>query len=71
MTREDSNIDDVMSSKGIKTDKTLAEMIGISTPSMSQRLNGNISMNTVELIAKTLDVSTEEIMFKKSKFKNK
>jgi|TARA_R110000796_G_scaffold134775_1_gene250589 transcriptional regulator with XRE-family HTH domain len=69
MTREETNIDEILNEKKVLTDKALAELIGISPVSVSQRLNGSISMNTIELIAKTLSVSIEELIVKKSKFK--
>jgi DNA-binding Xre family transcriptional regulator len=69
MTREETNIDEILNEKKVLTDKALSKLIGISPVSVSQRLNGNITMNTIELIAKTLSVSVEDLIVKKSKFK--
>tara|TARA_R110000796_G_scaffold218706_1_gene334638 strand:+ start:787 stop:1014 length:228 start_codon:yes stop_codon:yes gene_type:complete len=69
MTRDETNIDEILNKKKVLTDKALAELIGISPVSVSQRLNGSITMNTIELIAKTLSVSVEDLIVKKSYFK--
>jgi DNA-binding Xre family transcriptional regulator len=69
MTRGETNIDEILNEKKVLTDKALSKLIGISPVSVSQRLNGNITMNTIELIAKTLSVSVEDLIVKKSKFK--
>jgi DNA-binding Xre family transcriptional regulator len=69
MTRDETNIDEILNKKKVLTDKALAKLIGISPVSVSQRLKGNITMNTIELIAKTLSVSVEDLIIKKSYFK--
>jgi DNA-binding Xre family transcriptional regulator len=68
MTKEQTNIDDLMWRKRM-SHSDLAEKIGISNQSLYARLRGEISMNTIELLAKAFNVSIADIVSKSNKFK--
>lgn len=56
MTRSETNIDVVLAKNGIRKDKDLAGLMGISPASLSARLSNNISTKTLEDISKVLNV---------------
>lgn len=63
MTREQTNIDQLMLDKGIKRDSDLADMIGVSTSTFSLSVNkGSITLRTLEKISKALNVTVKELI---------
>ena len=62
MKRYQTNIDALMDKNDIKTDKELAEGLGISQQKLSSRLKNNISMNTLEMLAKYFNTSVKELL---------
>jgi len=68
MTREQTNLDELMWEKRIRFDKELADKMNLTPQTLYLRLKNNISMNTIELIASSLEVTVEDIIVKRSKF---
>jgi len=62
ITRQDTNIDLLMAKKGIKRDKDLAKLLGISVSLLSKNLRKSITIKTLEPICKVLNVSLKEIL---------
>ena len=63
MTREQTNIDQLMLDNGIKTDKALGKMMGISSSGMFHKLNtGKITLKTLEEISKVMKVTVKELI---------
>lgn len=69
MTREQTNIDDLMWLKRIKSDSELAMKMGMSPQSFYSRFKGEITMNSLELIANFFKVSLADVITKSDKFK--
>ena len=63
MTRNGTRIDILMAINEIKTDKDLAEGLGISPQALYSKLSGSISMKTIEELAEYFKVPVKE-MFK-------
>ncbi|MGE5944082.1 MAG: helix-turn-helix domain-containing protein [Flavobacteriales bacterium] len=62
MKRAQTNIDLFMHDNGIKNDKDFAIKLGMSQQQLSQRLAGDLSMNTLEIIASYFKVSVKELL---------
>ena len=63
MTREQTNIDQLMLDKGIKTDKALAKKMGLSSSGLFHRLNtNNITLRTLEQLSKIFDVTVKDLI---------
>lgn len=62
MKRDQTLIDVFMAQKGIKTDKELAERLGFSQQQLSYRLNGNLSMGTLEKLATYFDTTVKDLL---------
>jgi len=62
ITRQDTNIDLLMAKKGIKRDKDLAKLLGISVSLLSKNLNKSVTLKTLEPICKVLNVTLKEIL---------
>lgn len=60
--RVHTNINLLMHENGIKTDKELANKLGLKNSSLSYRLRGNISMNTLERLSKYFNVSVKDLL---------
>ena len=63
MIRKETRIDILMALNEIKNDKDLSERLGISQQLLSAKLNGSISMKTIEQMAGFFKVPVKE-MFK-------
>lgn len=64
MKRSDTNINVVLAKKGINTDKELASVLGMSTAALSNRLCGDVSMDTLEKLSHALGVEVFELLKK-------
>lgn len=62
MKRVHTNIDLLMEERGIKNDKELSKLLGWSQARLSQRINGNLSLGTLEHIASVFGVSVKELL---------
>lgn len=62
MKRAHTNIDLLMHDNGIKTDKEFAEKLGMSQQQLSQRLAGDLSISTLEIIAGYFKISVKELL---------
>lgn len=62
MKRVHTNIDLLMHENGIKTDKEFAKKLGMSQQQLSQRLAGDLSMSTLEVIADYFKISVKELL---------
>lgn len=62
MKREETFLDVVMAENNIRTNKDMAEKLGISQASFSARINGEISMNTLELFSKFFNKPIKELL---------
>jgi len=61
MTRDKTTIDILMAKNGMRTDKELAEALGLKPQTLSFRLKGDISLKTIEQIAEYFDVHIKEM----------
>jgi transcriptional regulator with XRE-family HTH domain len=66
MKRSETNINVYLALRGIDTDYRLAEMMGITPGSLSRRLAGDISMDTLEQISNALNVPIYELLKKET-----
>jgi DNA-binding Xre family transcriptional regulator len=62
ITRKDTNIDLLMAERGIKRDKELAELLGISVSLLSKNLSKSVTFKTLGPICKVLNVTLKEIL---------
>jgi DNA-binding Xre family transcriptional regulator len=62
MKRYQTNIDAFMDGHNIKTDKDLADRLGITPQKLSARLKNNISMNTLEMIANYFEITVKDLL---------
>lgn len=62
MKRNDTRIDIEMAIRGIKRDGDLAKMLGLTAYNFSARTRNEISMKTLEMIAKGFDMSVKELL---------
>jgi len=62
MTREETNIDQLMLDKGIRRDNELADLMELSASGLHNRLKGNISTKTLEDLSKIFDVTIKELI---------
>jgi len=62
MKRHETTIDDLMFKNGIRTDKELAEKMGISQQLLSAKVRGSITINTLEEIADYFNVPIKELL---------
>lgn len=62
MTRSDTRIDIVLAEKGITRDYQLAEKLNITPSSLSERLSGTISTDTLTKISNALDVTIKDLL---------
>ena len=68
MKRNKMRIDILMAINEIKTDTALAEILGVTPQALYSKLNGDISMRTIERLSKVFGVTVKE-MFKEWKLK--
>ena len=64
MKRYETNIDALMDEKGIKNDKELSELLKMPQSTLSARMNGNLSMDTLEKLGKALGVPVYDLLKK-------
>lgn len=62
MTRNQTRIDELKEIKGIKFDKQIAKDMGLDAPFFSRKINGNISMLTLERLAEYFEVTVKEMI---------
>lgn len=63
MTRDETNIDQLMLDNGIKTDTVLGEKMGLTPSGISNRLNTKkITLKTLEQLSKVFDVTVKELI---------
>lgn len=62
MKRADTYIDEEMMKRGIKSDSELAKSLKISQQSLSFRLSGKLSMDTLERLSKLFGISVKELL---------
>lgn len=60
--RVDTNLDLLMSQNSIKTDKELGKRLELSPAAIWQRLEGNLSMNTLNMLCEFFDVTLKEFL---------
>lgn len=62
ITRAHTNLDLFMHQKGIKSDKALAKRLKLSPSSLSFRLSGGLSMDTLKRLSTLFGVSVKEFL---------
>ena len=62
MKRHQTNIDAFMDKEGIKTDKDLADGLGMSQQQLSYRLKDKISMDTMERMAIYFKTTVKDLL---------
>jgi len=60
--RHQTKIDEYMDKQGISTDKELAEKMNLTQQKLSFRLNGKISMDTMERLAAYFNTTVKELL---------
>jgi len=62
ITRAHTNLDLLMLDHGIKSDKELAKRLGLTPNTLSFRLRGSISMDTLKRLATLFKVSVKDLL---------
>jgi len=62
MVRSQTNIDIEMAKRGIRTDSELATALGFSQQQLSYRINGKISMDTLERLASFFETTVKKLL---------
>ncbi|TXD47348.1 helix-turn-helix domain-containing protein [Polaribacter sp. IC073] len=62
MKRVHTNIDLLMDKQEIKTDKEFAVILGWTPSAFSQRVNGKLSIGTLETIADYFGITVKELL---------
>lgn len=66
MKRYETNIDFLMDQRGIKNDKELSKLLKMPQSTLSARMNGNVSMDTLEKISDAFGVPVYELLKKET-----
>tara|TARA_R110000822_G_scaffold127454_1_gene262963 strand:- start:15667 stop:15867 length:201 start_codon:yes stop_codon:yes gene_type:complete len=62
MTRSDTNIDILMAESGIRTDKDMAEKLGMTPQRLSYRLRGSIKIDTLSIFANYFNTTIKKLL---------
>lgn len=62
MTRNETNIDIIMAERNIRYDSDLAKEIGMDQNTLTKRLRGDISMNTLEMLSNHFGVPLKDMI---------